>query len=189
MLKKISLICLVSIFLLGGTANAAFSALVEPNNNLLGVNFTHMGWYEDQYLPLYGAKAHFSTIDRIAVGGEYYLRQDRLQLINVFIQYQLEDPLFSDTWASGLIGYSDLHSFSEGQRYRGVVAGLLFSRQFADNWHAHTGVNFYIYSGLLDLGFETGFQYFIQDSLSVEMTYKGYPLRSRGVNLGANFHF
>jgi len=189
MQKRIILYCLLFVLLAGTPVAAAFSAIIEPGVNTLGVNFSHITLDNDDYRPVYGARLHLISEHRRALGADYYLRPEKMQLVNVFLQYQLENPILEDTWAAGFAGYSDLRNFARQEIHRGVVVGVLFTREFRENWQAHTGISFYIYRGLLDLGFETGFQYFIGDNLSAELTYKGYPLGVRGLNLGANIHF
>ncbi|GEM_PF-1377671 len=187
--RRIILYCLLFVLLAGTPVSAAFSAIIQPGVNTLGVNFSNITLDRDAYRPVYGIRLHLISEHRRALGAEFYSRPEHMQVLNVFLQYQLEEPILEDTWAAGFAGYSDLRNYSTREMHRGVVIGLLFTREFRDNWQAHTGLSFYIYRGLLDLGFETGFQYFLGESLSAELTYKGYPLGTRGLNLGANIHF
>lgn len=192
-MKVFSPIFLLLLFVVICTVpgETATTAYVEQWNISIGVLLTYISPEEGENLnPFLGASLHLPISNRIAFGADYYHRQEHIHHIQVFTQYQFSEPLWDDTWTSLQLGVSQIDALDQGEKYRGVLLGLLFSREFQPNWQAHTSAQINIFPRRFYPVLETGFQYFWGDYVSLELTYKWYDLRRyHGLNAGINVHF
>lgn len=190
--------CLIFIFVLlfsfvepGLTMSNAY---VEQGKLDLGVLLTYTGRENDKFfLPIQALGIKAGLHDSLAVGFDYLGQGDIYQVYNLYMQYQFSEPILEDTWTSVQLGYSDLRYFDTGEHFRGGILGALFSRNFRDNWWAHTSLHFGLYyldeELLFVPGFETGFQYYYTNFLSFSGTYRVHDLERHGFRLGVKFHF
>lgn len=185
------LLILLVMLTFNHSADAAFSGYLEQLRLNFGLNFTFIPAAEGEaFRPIVGGKIHFPLDKRWAAAVDYYLQEDYQRMLQIFIQHQLAETIFEDTYTSFIGGIALYHDLVDESRSVGPLAGMLFTRHFRKDWYSHTSLSVsFLPQHKIMLGFETGFQYFINQHLSFELTYQGRDLDMHGLHFGANIHF
>jgi len=160
-------------FILMGFLIISFSLLSVPHSYAedIGNILIHFGYGD---APSYGINAELDIDDEWVMSVSSFQEDAKLHIFDVLFEYRLSEPLWRDTRGRVQAGYSEYLNKGQGIESSGLTVGLLFERTVGNNIGGFTRIASGFYRGKVLMRYETGFDYYFEESNSIRLYYRGY---------------